>query len=113
MRDRPKRKLTAENADDIRACKGREKVTDTAARYGITEAAVRQIQAGKLWRENRRQERIFTEAEVHHIRREARNVTLNTLATEYGVGPSVIWRIQKGKTYTYIPPESAYRKDEP
>lgn len=105
MGGRPKRKLTAENADDIRACKGREHVAHTAERYGVTEAAVRQIQAGKLWRQSRRQERIFTEAEVHRIRRETWRGAQTALAKEFGVGLTVIWRIQNGKSYAYIPAE--------
>lgn len=106
MRNRPKRKLTAENADDIRSCKGREKVTTTAERYGITEAAVRQIQAGKLWRESRRQEKIFTEAEVHRIRRETGHGQQAAIAREFGVSQTVVYRIKIGQTYAYIPPEN-------
>ncbi len=105
MRNRPKRKLTAEAADDIRTCKGREHVVVTAERHNITEACVRQIQAGKLWRSNRRQEREFTEAEIHRIRRG--EITQTALAREFGVSHTIIWRIQKGKTYTYVPDENS------
>lgn len=105
MRHRAKRKLTAEAVDDIRACKDREQVTLTAERHGVTEAAVRQIQAGKLYSQSARQERVFTEAEVHRIRRgEERQVDL---AREFGVSHTVIWNIQHRKNYKYIPEENA------
>lgn len=105
MRNRAKRKLTAEAADDIRSCKGREQVTLTAERHGVTEAAIRQIQAGKLWSQGARKERIFTEGEVHRIRRETGKGQGMALAREFGVNNMVIYRIRSGQTYAYIPPE--------
>lgn len=105
MSHRAKRKLTPEAVDDIRACKGREHVAVTAERHGVTEAAIRQIQSGKLYRSDRRSERVFTEAEVHRIRRESYRGAPRILAAEFGVNQSVIWKIQKRKTYVYIPEE--------
>lgn len=45
-----KHKLTPEQVAEIRASKGKEKVTATAARFGVTETNIRQIQSGKIWR---------------------------------------------------------------
>lgn len=108
MRHRAKRKLTAEAVDDIRACAGRENCTVTAERHNISDAAVRQIQAGKLYRSDRRVERVFTEAEVHRIRRaRSERGASSALAREFGVSHTIIYNIQKGKSYAYIPPETA------
>lgn len=42
-------KITALQADQIRGLKGIETSVQTAARYGVTESNVRQIQEGKIW----------------------------------------------------------------
>jgi hypothetical protein len=47
--NKTRRKITQMQADQIRALKGIETGIETAARYGITESNVRQIQDGKTW----------------------------------------------------------------
>jgi hypothetical protein len=44
------RKLTPADVDEIRSMKSRERTVDTAARFKVTEANIRQIQAGKTWK---------------------------------------------------------------
>lgn len=115
LRHRAKRKLTAEQVDDIRACKGRENVNVTAERHNVNEITIRRIQAGQLWRSDRRIEHIFTEAQVHRIRRP--DERLADLAREFNVGYLIVWRIRKRQNYAYVPEEgavypSAFRKEE-
>lgn len=43
-------KLTADQAAEIRAARGRERQVDTAARFGISDVRVSQIQRGIGWR---------------------------------------------------------------
>lgn len=43
-------RLTLKQAADIRAAKGAEPTTITANRHSVTEANIRQIQAGKTWK---------------------------------------------------------------
>lgn len=47
--NKTRRKITQMQADQIRSLKGMETAIDTAARYGVTESNVRQIQDGKIW----------------------------------------------------------------
>jgi len=50
----PARKLTADEARQIRDLKGLQPILETAAKFNISESNVRLIQAGKTWRADRR-----------------------------------------------------------
>lgn len=50
--NKTRRKITQRQADQIKALKGIETGIETAARYGVTESNVRQIQDGKTWANN-------------------------------------------------------------
>jgi hypothetical protein len=104
----PSRRLTPEQVDEIRSMKGRERTVDTAARFQVTEANIRQIQSGKTWRLDTPWRRSFTRAEVKAIRETPwQQKTANQWAKEFGVKRSVIDRIRHGKTYRYFESEEA------
>jgi hypothetical protein len=99
----PRYKLTPEQAREIRELKGLERIQDTAKRYGINESNVRLIQAGKTWRQDRRDIHIFTREEVIRIRSIPQgNGVTKALAAEYGVHKSCIQRIRSGASYQHL-----------
>ena len=97
-----RRKLTPEQALEIRGLKGLEHVHLTAERFGITETNVRHIQAGKIWRRAVNGRRVFTDSEVIAIRSLRYVESSRAIAERYGVNPSVIARIQNSETYRYV-----------
>lgn len=99
----PSRKLTPEQVDEIRSMKSRERTVDTAERFQVTEANIRQIQSGKIWRLDKKQRRAFTAEEVEIIRSlPKRGNSARQIGERYGVNRSVIERIRKGKSYRYF-----------
>lgn len=107
-------KLTPEQVDEIRLMKSRERTVDTAARFGVTEANIRQIQAGKIWKlESRRH--LFSTEEILRIRAEPETRGIATaLAKEFNVSHSTIHRIRVGKAHRYVTdPASAHQRGEP
>lgn len=103
----PRRKLTPDQVIEIRGLKDLERVQDTAARLGVTECNIRKIQAGKLWREDKRSQHIFTDAEVWAIRRIPTGNGIATEAARLGVSKSALYRIRQRKFYTHVPEEPA------
>lgn len=100
---RPKRfKLTHEQVAEIRSLKSLERVTDTAARFGVTEVNIRQIQSGKIWRTDK-QHRLFTDQEVREIRALEGTMTLRAAGEKYGAGHNAIRHIQKRRSYRHVP----------
>jgi hypothetical protein len=100
---KPSRKLTPEQVDEIRAMKGRERTVDTADRFHVSEANIRQIQSGKTWRLDKKWRRSFTTVEVEMIRNTPWQVkSAGVFAKEFGVTRSVIERIRAGQTYRYF-----------
>ena len=97
----PRNKLTPEQAIEIRNLKGLEHDYVTAKRFGVTEITVRQIQAGKMWR-NPKRFRIFSDDEVRAIRDRAKNSSQPQIAREYGVRTNVIHCIVKRTTYAHV-----------
>lgn len=69
-RGRPRFKLTPEKVAEIRAHKGIELVTVTAARYGVTEVTIRHIQSGKTWQTDNYRFGGFSVAPAHRQTRE-------------------------------------------
>lgn len=99
----PRKKLTADQAREIRDLKGLERVQDTATRYGINESNVRLIQAGKTWRENRRDSHDFTREEIQRIiSAPPKTGLIPGFAKEFGVSTSAIYRIRIGKSYQHL-----------
>jgi transcriptional regulator with XRE-family HTH domain len=99
----PRWKLTAEQAREIRELKGLERVQDTAARYHINESNVRLIQAGKTWREGKRDLHVFSREDVERVRTSPRESGLvKSLAEEFGVSVHAIRRIRSGETYRHF-----------
>lgn len=99
----PRRKLTADQAREIRSLRGLEHVVDTAARFGINESNVRLIQAGKTWRESRRDTHDFSREEVQRIRSAPQKIGMvPAFAKEFGVSTSAIYRIRVGKSYRHF-----------
>lgn len=97
------RKLTPEQVDEIRSMKSRERTVDTAARFQVTEANIRQIQSGKTWQIDKKWRRSFTAEEVAMIRNTPwQTKSARKWAEEFGVQRSVIDRIRGRKTYAYF-----------
>lgn len=110
----PARKITADDARQIRDLKGLEPILETATRFSVSESNVRLIQAGKTWHADRRKTRVFTRSEFELIRSiEWKHKTAKTIAAEFGVHRSVIERIRTGQTYRYFLPESAISAERP
>lgn len=97
----PRHKLTVEQVLEIRGLKGLEHDYVTAKRFGVTEVNIRQIQAGKIWR-NPKKFRIFTDAEVRDIRARAKTQTRQSLADEYGIPHGTLDGIASRKTYKHV-----------
>lgn len=104
----PRRKLTPEQVDEIRALRGRDRTQDVAERYGVTAQNIRMIQNGKSWRKERIDQRIFTREEVDLIRATPwQDKSARVWADEFGVNRTVIDRIRGGVTYKYWPMPSS------
>lgn len=98
---RPLRKLTIEQAAEIRALKGLEHTSETAKRFGIGETNVRRIQNGETWRRDRSDaRRIFSDDEIRAIR--SSNKTNSELAADYGSNWNTIWRIRKRIYFKHV-----------
>ena len=65
--NKTRRKITEKQAQQIRSLKGIETGIETAAKYGVTESNVRQIQDGKTWA-NRGKMHIWTPDDDMKIR---------------------------------------------
>jgi hypothetical protein len=99
----PRQRLTPEQVDEIRSLKERERVVETARRFQVTEANIRQIQSGKIWKLESKRVRQFTSVEVEMIRNTPWQAkTARQWAEEFGVGRSTIDRIRGGKTFRYF-----------
>ncbi len=109
----PRRKLTPEQVDEIRAMHTRERTVDTAKRFGVSEANIRQIQSGKTWRLESRRVRQFTSDEVALIRSTPwQQKTARQWAAEFAVHEATIDRIRRGASYKYFPMPSAQRSPQ-
>jgi hypothetical protein len=96
-------KLTPEQAEEIRSVKGKEVITWTAARFGVTEANIRQIQSGKTWGPGSTRRRPLTEDEVRLIRSTPiRDKTARQFAKELGVSMGAIEHVRCGNTYKWV-----------
>ena len=94
-------KLTPLQAQQIRQLKGIETAIETAARYGITESNVRQIQEGKTWKViGGKIRRALTTEQVLQIRRIGLTKSDREVADMLGVGRLAVWRVRNNKTAT-------------
>lgn len=104
----PRAKLTLEQVEEIRSVKGKEVITWTATRFGVSEANIRQIQSGKTWMAGSQRRRPFTEEEVHYIRSTPwQEKNARQIATEFGVSLGIIHRIRAASTYRWVAPVSS------
>lgn len=106
--EHPRRKLTADQVVEIRGLKDLERVQDIAARFGVTECNIRKIQAGKLWRQDKRGHHIFTDAEVWAIRKMTGRGAVAQEAKRLGVSHSAVYRIRNRKGYAHVPDEPSF-----
>lgn len=109
----PRAKLTPAQVDEIRALEGRAKIADIAEQFGVSQPNIRDILAGKLWKNTSTlQQRVFTEEEVLRIRTTPRRWGLNrAFAEEFGVSQTIIGNVRRGVTYKYfgnISPEPSH-----
>lgn len=103
----PRWKLTPQQVDEIRALKDRARVIDIARQFGISDTNVRNIHAGRLWKQDRTDYRQWTPEEIQRIRTSPVGVvgTVKALAAEFGVTTSTIYRIKGGESYSHIQSE--------
>jgi hypothetical protein len=107
---RPRWRLTVEQVDEIRAMKGRERTVDTAVRFQVSEANIRQIQSGKTWSKERHGMRQFTSDEVIRIRTGTQEA--KDYAAEFGVSLSIIYRIRSGSTYKWVEMPGSHQRSQ-
>lgn len=101
---RAQRKLRPDEVDEIRRMMGRERTVDTAARFCVTEANIRQIQSGKTWRLDSKR-RVFTDDEIRRIRSTPpANGVVPGFVKEFGVSSSCIYNIRNGVFYKNVTP---------
>lgn len=103
--DRTKKKrskLTAKQAAEIRTVTGLEPIELTAARYEVSESAIRQVQTGKTWSEYVTRGPDLTPDQVRIIREMGETKTQQAIAIKMGVSHSVVWNILHGKTYAHV-----------
>lgn len=98
-------KLTPEKIDEIRALKDRARPADIAEQFGVTPNTIRDILAGRIWRNRNQRFRVLTPDVVLAIRGSAD--TAGVAATTHGVTRSVVDRIRQGKSYTWVTHEYA------
>jgi hypothetical protein len=103
----PRWKLTPQQVDEIRALKDRARVIDIARQFGISDTNVRNIHAGRLWKQDRTDYRQWTTEEIHRIRTSPVGVvgTVKALAEEFGVTSGTIYRIKNGQSYGHVQDE--------
>lgn len=95
-----RRKITLQQAEQIKRLKGMETSIVTAARYGVTESNVRLIQSGKTWQtENRKHNLLLTADQVRAIRKIGRSQSNTKTAAEFGIHKGAVWRILNGRSY--------------
>lgn len=98
---RIKTKITRLQAAQIRQLKGVETAIQTAARYGITESNVRQIQEGKTWRTiGRKHNHALTPDQAQQIKLIGFSKSAREVAEMFGVSENAIWRARNNKTAT-------------
>lgn len=99
----PKIKINADQAREIRDLKGLEVANVTADRYGISPITVRQIQAGRIWRtDKRRGTNHFTDDQIRHISSHKGSRQAKALAAEFGVTYNVIYKIINRETWLHV-----------
>lgn len=100
-------KITPDQAREIKGLKGIEHPAVTALRFGVHEATINDIHAGRTWKSGRGRGKLLSDSEVQRIRSLEGNTPAPALASEYGVKPQVIYNIWKRKTRKYVPECSA------
>ncbi|MHC2163092.1 hypothetical protein [Bradyrhizobium ottawaense] len=98
-------KLTPVQVDEIRALKNRARPDEIAKQFGVTQSTIREIHAGRIWKHDRKDHRIFTEDEIRLIRATHwREKNAEKFSKEFGVSISTIHRIRAGDSYGWVTP---------
>jgi hypothetical protein len=96
-------KLLPHQVEQVRALRGKEPVSTTAARFGMSVSHTKDIQNGRARVGSRL--RLFSDDEVHSIRAAPKPV--KKIAAKYGVDPEIISKIRRGATYRHVPQSPA------
>jgi hypothetical protein len=98
----PRRKITHEQAAEIRALRGIKSADEIGAIYGISASNVYMIHTGKTWTGTNRP-RILTRDEVNYIRSTPQQVkNARQIAGEFGVSIGTIHRIRARSSYQWV-----------
>lgn len=76
-------------------------MADLAREFHVSPSAISKILDGTRWNGFKRKARPFSKEDVDRIKSLRGVKTQGELAKEYGVGLTVIWRIQHGKSYAH------------
>lgn len=96
-------KLFPAQVEEIRNLQGLETANVTAARFGVRECTIRDIQAGRTWKRGSRGKHMFHDAEVQTIRAMQGIKSANDLAAEYSVSRNVIYHIWTRSSWAHVP----------
>jgi transposase-like protein len=96
-------KLTPAKVDEIRALKDRARPDEIARQFGVTQSTIREIHAGRIWKHDRKDHRIFTEDEVRTVLATSSDPkSAARLSKEYGVSINTIYRIRSRQSYGWM-----------
>lgn len=107
FRERPKPgrfKLQTHQAEEIRALRGKEHITITAARYGISVSHAQNIQSGYAPIPGKASMKFLTDAQVNEIRALAGTRPDAEVGRLLGVSLTIVNRIRNGVSYKHVPP---------
>lgn len=96
----PRRKLTPENVEVIRAMRGIKTQIALAAEFGVTHTTIRDIQTGKSW--SSKPDRVFSDDEVVEMRRLSQFKKTAEIAALFKSNRSTIGRVINRKTYQHV-----------
>lgn len=108
VREGPRYKLTAEQVAEIRALKGIETSYALAERFGVSRTNIVMVQKGETWKDGVQAVQTLTPEQVNRIRTGVvKHGDQRKIARELGISETQVFRVLKGATYQYVPPENS------
>lgn len=97
-----RRKLTQADVEEIRRLRGQKTQRAIAARFGVTDATIRDIYSGKSWSSGPVKWKELAPAEVAEVRSLFDYLFDHEIGPMFGVGRNTIRRIRAGQSYRDI-----------